>query len=127
MRKIAEDVLKKATLRLEQEQACTLRKVEVLARSRSVAAGPPEPAAGDEADLALVSIAEQFEHLELRRITSRVRTIEVALLSIELGRYGVCLRCEAPIPRRRLQALPTAVLCRVCQEATEAVPAGCAS
>jgi RNA polymerase-binding transcription factor DksA len=112
-------------LRLEQEQAGKLRKVEVLARSRASMTCPPEPRCGDEADQAIVSITEQLEHLELRRIATSVHTIEAALLLMEQGRYGQCLRCERPIPPRRLQAVPTAILCRTCQESVEEARAAC--
>jgi DnaK suppressor protein len=116
---LAEKVLTKVRKRLEEEQAGKLRKVEVLTRSRGALEGIPEPFAGDEADKAVVSIEEQLEHLELCRISSSVRSIEAALLTMELGRYGVCLRCDQPIPHRRLKVLPSAILCRECQEGAE--------
>jgi len=125
MRKIAGRTLTDLRRRLKDEQAGKLRIAEVLARGRSDAERFSEPAGGDEADLAHASIAEQLEHLELRRISSSARAIEAALRTIEVGRYGVCLRCDRPIPHRRLQALPSAILCRECQETAETVRAGC--
>jgi RNA polymerase-binding transcription factor DksA len=123
MGRIAARSLMKVRNRLEVEQACKLRKAGMLSRSRSVPENPPDPVGGDEADLALASAAGQLEDLELRRISLSVRTIERALLTMEHGQYGVCLGCEEPIPIRRLQAVPSAVLCRVCQEEAEAVRA----
>ncbi len=128
MQLVAGKSLTKVRSRLEEEQASKLRKAAVLARCRGSLGHVPEPLVGDEADLAVVSIEEQLEHLELRRISSSVRSIEAALLTMELGRYGVCLRCDLPIPSRRLKALPSAILCRECQEGAEAVRterAGC--
>jgi DnaK suppressor protein len=116
---LAGRVLAKARKRLVEEQAGKLRKVEVLTRCRGALERIPEPFAGDEADKAVVSIEEQLEHLELCRISSSVRSIEAALLTMELGRYGVCLRCDQPIPYRRLKAIPSAILCRECQEGAE--------
>jgi DnaK suppressor protein len=120
MQKIEDKFLTKVRMRLEEEQAGKLRKAEVLTRCRSTTECVPEPPGGDEADMAVVSIEERLEHLELCRISSSVRSIEAALLTIELGRYGDCLRCNQPIPSRRLKALPAAILCRQCQEAAEA-------
>jgi RNA polymerase-binding transcription factor DksA len=124
MQKIEDKFLKKVRMRLEEEQVGKLRKVDDLGRRRTTD-GLPEPVGGDEADLALVSITEQLEHSELRRISNSVRAIEAALLTMERGRYGVCLRCDTPIPSNRLRALPTAILCRGCQEAAEEVLVGC--
>ena len=123
MQKIAERGLTKVRMRLEEEQAGKLRKIGVLARSHGALERYPEPLAGDEADKAVVSNEEELKHLELCRISSSARSIEVALLTIELGRYGVCLRCDQQIPSRRLKVIPSAVLCRECQEAAEAARA----
>lgn len=119
MQKITEKVLTKVRMGLKEEQAGKLRKAEVLTRCRGVTERIPESNGGDEADMAVITIEEHLEHLELRRISSSVRSIEAALLTMELGRYGVCLRCDQPIPLRRLKALPSAILCRECQEAAE--------
>jgi RNA polymerase-binding transcription factor DksA len=124
MGRIEGKVLVKVRMRLQEEQLGRLRKADALGRRRT-GDGPPEPVVGDEADLALVSIEEQLEHLELRRISSSVRAIEAALMTLERGCYGVCLRCDKTIPSGRLQALPTAILCRGCQEAAEESLAGC--
>ncbi|MHB8835823.1 MAG: TraR/DksA family transcriptional regulator [Candidatus Methylomirabilia bacterium] len=124
MGRIEEKVLVRVRMRLQEEQLGRLRKADALGRRRT-GDGTPEPVVGDEADLALVSIEEQLEHLELRRISSSVRAIEAALLTLERGCYGVCLRCDKTIPSSRLQALPTAILCRGCQEAAEESLAGC--
>lgn len=124
MQMVAEKFLTKVRTRLEEEQACKLRKAATLTRCRGAQEYVPEPLAGDEADLAVGSIEEQLELLELRRISSSVRSIEAALLTMELGRYGVCLRCDLPIPPRRLKALPSAILCRECQEGAEAARSG---
>jgi RNA polymerase-binding transcription factor DksA len=46
--------------------------------------------------------------------------IDVALRRIGLGCYGLCQRCGDAIPRERLEALPMAGLCMLCQYAKEA-------
>lgn len=41
--------------------------------------------------------------------------IEAALRRLADGTYGVCERCERPVARERLEALPHARLCAPCQ------------
>ncbi len=45
--------------------------------------------------------------------------VNAALARLDAGTYGTCERCGKPIEPRRLAALPYAMLCRDCQEATE--------
>ncbi|HAP43090.1 MAG: conjugal transfer protein TraR [Spirochaetes bacterium GWD1_61_31] len=49
----------------------------------------------------------------------RLRAIEAALLRIQQGRYGICLKCSCKIPPERLEALPYAVMCVNCQRDDE--------
>lgn len=49
-----------------------------------------------------------------------IHEIRSALDRIEEGSYGLCERCEEPIPAKRLDALPWARVCVKCQSATEA-------
>ena len=55
-------------------------------------------------DLALRDRAEQ--HLAL---------VDAALGRLEAGTFGRCLRCDQPIARERLEALPWAAHCIDCQ------------
>ena len=41
--------------------------------------------------------------------------VDLALVKIEAGTYGVCERCGNPIPKARLKALPYAALCVACK------------
>ncbi len=61
------------------------------------------------ADLARLNEAER---LELGRI-------EAALARIDAGRWGECAECGRAIESKRLTALPWAVRCAGCAEATE--------
>ena len=65
MQVVTEKILTKVRTRLEEEQACKLRKAAILTRCRVALEHVPEPLAGDEADKAVVSIEEQLDHLEL--------------------------------------------------------------
>lgn len=39
----------------------------------------------------------------------RLRLIESALVRVETGKYGICLKSGKPIPRERLEAIPYAL------------------
>ncbi|MFP4113569.1 MAG: TraR/DksA family transcriptional regulator [Spirochaetota bacterium] len=39
----------------------------------------------------------------------RLRLIEAALVRIENGKYGICLKSGKPIPKERLEAIPYAL------------------
>lgn len=56
----------------------------------------------------------------LDRESLRLREVRAALARIEEGTYGVCLGCEQPIPKKRLDAVPWAAYCVRCQEAVDA-------
>lgn len=62
----------------------------------------------DDAALAMLS----HEEIEWRAVRD-------ALSRIKDGRYGTCARCEEPIGRERLEAVPYASLCLACQAAGE--------
>ena len=53
--------------------------------------------------------------------TTLART-ERALEKLEQGTYGVCDSCGAPIPERRLEAMPDTVLCLECAAAQRRAP-----
>jgi DnaK suppressor protein len=50
----------------------------------------------------------------------QLRLVEEALDRLHSGDYGVCQRCERPIPSKRLAAVPYARYCVPCQEAAAA-------
>jgi DnaK suppressor protein len=49
----------------------------------------------------------------------RLRAIDAALSRINLGRYGICMKCNKKISPERMAALPYAVLCVDCQKGEE--------
>lgn len=51
---------------------------------------------------------------------NRLAEITTALQKIEEGTYGICSKCGQEIPEARLNAMPTAKLCLVCQSKLEA-------
>ncbi|MFS0654448.1 TraR/DksA C4-type zinc finger protein [Bacillus sp. 179-C3.3 HS] len=55
---------------------------------------------------------ERGKDIALNQLThEHVSDINEALQAIEDGTYGFCKVCKAPIPKERLEALPTAVTC----------------
>ena len=52
----------------------------------------------------------------LNRQSQMLRRVLAALQRMEGGSYGVCLACEETISVKRLQAVPWAEFCLVCQE-----------
>ena len=49
----------------------------------------------------------------------KIGQIEEALEMLRRGKYGVCENCGKPIRKRRLKAIPFAILCIRCKEAQE--------
>lgn len=47
--------------------------------------------------------------------SAQLDQIEEALSRMDKGTYGVCIECEKPIPRRRLEILPFAKRCLACE------------
>ena len=74
---------------------------------------------GDSVDLAseegLVAKVNALSTLDSNMLMS----IENALRRIEEGKYGTCLKCNNEIPKARLEALPSAVLCLACKTEQE--------
>ena len=80
--------------------------------------------AGDEttesADLASRDVMSELVLKLGERESQMVADIDQALLRIEEGSFGRCVKCNRPIDERRLEAMPTARYDAACQEAIEA-------
>ena len=78
----------------------------------------------DEGDLSQQS-HEEWIFLNRNTIDMKLlREVSGALHRIETGQFGECLECEEPISDKRLDAVPWARYCVICQER---VAAGIAS
>ena len=64
--------------------------------------------AKESADLSLRDVIGEIALRLGERESQMVADIDQALLRIEEGSYGRCVRCSKPIDERRLEALPTA-------------------
>lgn len=81
----------------------------------------------DREEIAIESAAEDFDRLQqqlnrevairnLDRQSAMLKNVQAALARIADETYGTCLRCDEPIPEKRLNALPWAAYCVSCQE-----------
>jgi len=100
---------------LERYTAQLLTKRDEL-WARGVSLPPPGTTKGDMMDMAS---ADAEADLQVRfRETDRqmLRDIDAALARIRAGAFGVCVACQRPIAKARLEAVPWARMCRDCEE-----------
>jgi DnaK suppressor protein len=85
---------------------------------------------GDREEILIEHAAEEFDRLQqqlnrevairnLDRESTLLKSVQAALNRLDDGTFGVCLRCDEPIPEKRLRAVPWAAHCVACQEAIE--------
>lgn len=78
-----------------------------LAHKEMGLADPSDMASGGmESDLSLGLMANEAARLE---------KIDEAIKRIDEGSYGICVECEKPIPKKRLEFLPFALRCLECE------------
>ena len=85
--------------------------------ARSIPA--PEPARGDEADMAAMAQAREQSQWLANDQKLRLAEIDKVLARIETGKYGICDSCGKPIAPERMEANPHATLCIDCQAKSE--------
>jgi DnaK suppressor protein len=110
-----------ATAEMRRRKADLKSKLKELAED----SGRPEELlieyAADPFDQIRSSTDREMAVQRLDRETRLLHDIQSALAKIEDGTYGLCERCDQPIPRRRLDVAPWVRLCVPCQSAEEAV------
>ena len=97
------------------------KMMDSIGRSRSaeneiVGAGKTE----DEGDMATLSQEKDILFSLNESAFARLRFIQAAVDALDRGNYGECRRCAREIGEKRLMAVPWAMTCILCQEATEA-------
>jgi DnaK suppressor protein len=81
----------------------------------------------DREEIRIEHAAEEFDRLQqqlnrevairnLDRESALLKQVQGALTRLDDETFGVCLRCDEPIPEKRLRALPWAAYCVACQE-----------
>lgn len=91
---------------LDQQRRFRLEQLEQLALEAEAMA------TADQARL-------QVSHVLTLAAESALEDIDAALQRLEKGSYGTCERCAGPIPWERLEVLPMASLCTLCQYLAE--------
>lgn len=74
-------------------------------------------------DAAAKASTAHHEEVLRRRLADKSQALADAWEQVREGTYGLCRLCGGRIPRRRLEAIPTATLCLRCQEEVEAARA----
>jgi len=98
------------------------RRREIHEKLRSLREAIPAAATHDVRDAEEQSVDEFVQEVDLALMqmkTDTLRKIDQAIQRLEQGKYGRCEECDQEIAAARLRALPFAVLCRDCQEASE--------
>lgn len=72
------------------------------------------------------SVDEAADAIDLKMLQSigekdanRLNLINGALTRIEIGKYGLCMKCGKQIPEPRLECIPYAMLCIECKTQDE--------
>lgn len=73
----------------------------------------------DEGDHASANNSSMIESAIVKQQQQELREIDISLLKISTGNYGVCEMCEDPIGFQRLKVKPHATYCIVCREIAE--------
>ena len=87
-----------------------------LRKTRSEASGDLSSMPIHMADVGSDAFEQEFTLSLMEHDGSALEQIEAALVRIEDGLYGVCIECEAKIPKARLQVLPHTPHCVKCAE-----------
>ncbi len=73
----------------------------------------------DLADKAANSYTKEFLFGQNNTDRSTLQQIDAALIRIRTNTFGTCLNCETELQQKRLEAVPWASHCTVCQEKHE--------
>lgn len=87
---------------------------------RDIRADRAASSADDEHDPEGVTLSAEWQRIDALRRSAEAERAEVAaaLVRVQDGGYGVCIRCGRRIPAARLEARPMATMCVECAAAT---------
>ena len=87
-----------------------------LRKTRSESSGDLSSMPIHMADVGTDAFEQEFTLSLMEHDGNALEQIEAALVRIEDGLYGVCVECEAKIPKARLQVLPHTPHCVKCAD-----------
>jgi len=76
---------------------------------------PPDDAIGRLTRMEAIG-SKSVSEASLNSARTKLVKLETALEKVDRSDFGVCIRCENPIPWGRIKALPENVLCVFCAE-----------
>lgn len=121
MTKVELDRYKKLLLKKKEEILEAVKHIEqdTLSRSQRDASGDLSGYTLHMADIATDSYDREFSLGLASNAQDILYQIDEALKRVKEKRFGSCLLCEKPIPKKRLTALPYAGMCVPCQSKEE--------
>jgi RNA polymerase-binding transcription factor len=76
---------------------------------------PPDDAIGRLTRMEAIN-SRSVSEASLHSARSKLVKLETALGKVDRPEFGVCIRCEKPIPSGRIKVMPENVLCVPCAE-----------
>ncbi|PSM51584.1 DnaK suppressor protein [Campylobacter blaseri] len=73
----------------------------------------------DEFDMASINTDSNLEYSLSAKQRKELTDIDLSLIKIKNGTYGICEMCDESISVARLKAKPSAKLCMTCKEISE--------
>jgi RNA polymerase-binding protein DksA len=115
--------IKELKERLLQKREETLKELKTV--EQSLKAGSQSELVGDNAfddefaDSGSATFERERDLSLYETLKDLLARVDRALNRIDQGTYGTCLKCGAPIPPERLEAIPFAELCVECKKKEE--------
>ena len=96
-----------------------LVEIQQILALESVQRGETQSTEADVIDRASRSSEREISFLKTSQYQRDLVRAQQALRRIATGKYGECMHCGGEIESKRLQAVPWAEYCKVCQELRE--------
>src|SRR5580692_354867 len=93
--------------------------IKTIARTEEEGRTADDDPTVDLADKAANSYTKEFLFGQTNTDRSTLALIDSALERIKNGEFGVCVNCESELQQKRLEAVPWARHCTICQEKQE--------
>ena len=106
-----ESLLKKERKTLVQEIESIEEKIKIDSPEGNVDSNPHPY---HWADIASQEEDKEMDSQILSQMTRKLEMIDIAIEKINMGTYGKCETCGAPIERERLEIIPYARYCKKC-------------